>query len=242
MKSFRFASKHLEEFQDLEVDTIGGLYALVMLLLLQLESCVKMRNSTRTIFRDVKQLDAQQWYVTQGVSKGKLFAVIDVKTALAALIQISYEGEGGVACCPFLSAKNATEALDMNLMSKSHFIKFQEMHHERELEIESEKPPPWSGVTCLDQSNRECGCMLRNGTLTYATNEPCLHFCFTGRAVAVDEQLDVWPLKSFPVFPNSSLDLTQIPKETKNQADHFDETYTTLLHCLGKQMRQKSCL
>jgi len=178
-------------------------------------------------------LFSHQWYDTEGVSKGKLFAITNVKTALAALIEISYEGEGGVACNPFIE-NNKLETYDINMMSKSHFIKFQEMAHERNLVVASEKPPPWTDVTCLDHSNKNCGCVLPNGTLFYSSNETCLRFCFTGQPLNIDDHFEVWPIKPFPYFPNTSVDITLIPQETKDQADHFDQTYTTLLHCLGK--------
>ena len=201
-----------------------------MLLLVQLESCVKIKNLTNTIFANNKQLDAKQWYVSKGVSKGSLFAITNLKTALAALEEISYEGEGGVACSPVISTNIESKTADDNLMSKSHYAKFQEMAFERELTALARPPPLWAAVACMDQNSANCGCVLPNGTVTYSSSMNCLVFCFTGKSLAVDQQLEVWPIKSFDISSSRH----SILKETKECSNHFDQTYTALLHCLGK--------
>ena len=227
-KSYRFATNQLNLFEDVEINSIGGLYTVVMLYLIQLESCVKILNSTQSIFKNKNQMDHRQWYTSQHISKGKLFAVTNLETALAALLEISSEGEGGLACSAFISA--IPNALDNSLTTKSHYAKFQEMSHERELAVLNESPPPWTTISCLDQNNKNCPCILRNGTASYVSDEGCLLFCFTGKSLAVNQQLDVWPIKSMESVLNQSL----IPSETIKCSNHFDKTYTTLLNCLGE--------
>ena len=233
-KAFKFASRNKDILRKSELDSIGGLYSFVMLHLIQVESCVKIKNRNYTIFgRNTKrQLDSEQWYVTHDLTKGRLFSVSNLKTALEALLEISYEGEGGIACSPFISASGEDlDGMSLNIESKSHFIKFQELAFERELIALTKPPPPWEKLPCMEHKSDQCGCIFSNGTVSYSTQKQCLSFCFAGQSLSVEPEEEIWFLQSLPQRGNFSLSQNV---ETSRIADHFDQIYTNLLHCLGE--------
>ena len=204
-----------------------------MLSLAQLEACVKVENLEHSIFKGnaKKQLEGKHWIGSKQFSIGRLFSVKNLDNALEALIDISYEGEGGAACTPYISSIEGGHK-PLSLISKSHFIKFQEMAYERQIIAFTENLPKWSEVACLNQESRYCACVLNNGNITYnvLSRKECLQFCYAGPSLTLDET-EVWPIESLP----EKEDL--LPPEVRQKADEFDIAYTNLLHCLGKLIR-----
>ena len=234
---FEFASKNLESLQKSDINTIGGLYAHVMMHLIRAEVCLKIKSPHSTIFtgNPDKQLRSELWYSTKGITSGVIFPVTNLRTALEALLSISYEGEGGTPCSPFISNLQGTLGGElMTIKSTSHFVKFQELAHGRRIALIPNIPPSWTDVACLEQDRRCCSCILHNGSITYSESAGCVRFCFAGESVTVDEENGVWPLKELPLNSKFELDATKISNETIDNSNHFDKVYTNLLKCLSK--------
>lgn len=205
--------------------------------LIRTETCLKMKDPSSTIFtgNPEKQLNSAVWYPTKGTTKGVLYPVTNLKTALEALLDISYEGEGGNPCSPFIS--NSRETLGnspMSIKAESHYIKFQELAKGRKIVPLLETPPPWSEISCLKRDNHCCSCFSPNGSVSYSSSSNCVQFCFSGESLAVDESIGVWPLTELPLNETLKLETSKISKETIENSNNFDKIYTTLMKCLSK--------
>ena len=243
---FHFSTQALKMPHIKDVYSIGGFYAHVMLRLLQIESCVKT-NSTgnNTIFtgNPKRQMGHKQFYATKGITSSVHFPVRGLKSAIEALFEVIYQGEGGTPCAPFitsvaenfsLSTSFATNSKDPYLSEispfedTSHYIKFQELGHGRRLQAFHERPPNWSKLSCLPKPSRLCGC-------NDASNDSwCFTHCFSGKSLDFDEDNSVWPIINIP-FQKTGL---PHPNKINPKADHamiqFDYTYTNMLHCVGE--------
>jgi len=247
---FRFSSDELKKLHIKDVYSIGGFYAHVMLRLLQIESCVKTNTTANnTIFtgNPKRQLGHKQFYATKGRTSSVLFPVRGLKSAIEALFEVTYQGEGATPCVPFITsvAENFSISTSFETNKKdpffseispfddtSHYIKFQELGHGRRLQAFRERPPNWSKLSCLPKPSRLCGCSDSNN------DSWCFTHCFSGESLDFDEDNSVWPIVSIPFemggFPH--------PNKINPKADHamiqFDHTYTNMLHCLGEYIKR----
>ena len=240
---FHFSTQELKKPHIKDVYSIGGFYAHVMLRLLQIESCVKT-NSTgnNTIFtgNPKRQLGHKQFYATKGRTSSVLFPVKGLKSAIEALFEVTYQGEGGTPCAPFITSVAENFSLSTSFVTNSkdpylseispfgdtsHYIKFQELAHGRRLRTFNERPPNWSKLTCLPKPGRLCGCSDAND------NFSCVIQCFAGESLDFDESNSIWPIANLPYHKS---DLPHMSNKTFHAVVQFDHTYTTMLHCLGK--------
>nr|XP_026689571.1 uncharacterized protein LOC113474058 isoform X2 [Ciona intestinalis] len=232
---FEKTTDMLELPEIADVYTIGAYYAHVLLKLLQAESCVKMGSIKNTIFvgDPNKQLTSKQWYVTKGLSTATLFPVTGLKSAIEAILEVVYEGEGGSPCWPFVSDNPGDHRQrQLNLGGRqissrreeySHYIRFQEIVHGRELVEVTEVQPQWASDQCLHLNNEFCGLPSKNFNHSYHP-----HFCYTGRSLSISEKDDVWQLKinKFSRYNKKK------PPHSFHKVKTFNMLYTSLLRCL----------
>lgn len=192
-----------------------------------------------------RQLTHHQWYVTKRRSSAILFPVRGLKSAIEAALEIVYEGEGGSPCTPFMTTPAQTRDLYTTLAAqqsedpfatqmspdfeKSHWVKFLELAHGREVVPVRGTPPHWSDVECLPVNRDVCGCYEANST-------SCWRFCFTGKTISFKEGTDnVWPVYHLPFMPPAVLNMPTKKLNTKTALlrAQFNVQYTNLLHCLG---------
>ncbi|XP_078483060.1 uncharacterized protein LOC144743354 [Ciona intestinalis] len=236
---FEKSTDMLELPEIADVYTIGAYYAHVLLKLLQAESCVKMGSINNTIFvgDSNKQLTSKQWYVTKGLSTATLFPVTGLKSAIEAILEVVYEGEGGSPYWPFVSDNpDDHQQRQLNLGGRqissrreeySHYIRFQEIVHGRELVKVTEVQPQWASDKCLYFNNELC----RLPQLKLSGSVP--RYCYTGRSLSISERDDVWPLKLKNDFkPFDQPDLTRQKPNSIHAASTFNNLYTSLLYCL----------
>ncbi|XP_078482977.1 uncharacterized protein LOC100180317 [Ciona intestinalis] len=236
---FEKTTDMLELPEIADVYTIGAYYAHVLLKLVQAESCVKMGSINNTIFvgDSNKQLTSKQWYVTKGLSTATLFPVTGLKSAIEAILEVVYEGEGGSPCWPFVSDNpDDHQQRQLNLGGRqissrreeySHYIRFQEIVHGRELVEVTEVQPQWASDKCLYFNNELC----RLPQLKLSGSVP--RYCYTGRSLSISERDDVWPLKLKNDFkPFDQPDLTRRKPNSIHAASTFNNLYTSLLYCL----------
>ncbi|XP_076814934.1 uncharacterized protein LOC143461064 isoform X2 [Clavelina lepadiformis] len=250
---FQNATRMLEEPRLLTEYTIGSYYTKVMLHLIQLESCIKAISPNKTIFTGDpdRQLGMRHWYASRGLSSGVLFPVFDLKSAIEALLEVVYEGEGGSPCVPYItdlggdvpSSMNSQTAHDGIItadIEKSHYVKFQELAHSRRLVAVHKEPPPWAGVACMPQPDAICSDSLnaRNSNRTSRILLPS--FCYVGEQLSIDEKEDVWPIAHIPISDSSpdqdQYYLKKVAPQTRRTSLEFNMIYTNLLHCLESAM------
>nr|XP_026689508.1 uncharacterized protein LOC100184772 isoform X2 [Ciona intestinalis] len=227
---FQTATELLENPEIADVYTIGGFYAHAMLRLIQAEACVKMDSPNNTVFTGdpTRQFGPEQWYVTKGLSSATLFPVHGLKSAIEALMEVVYEGEGGTPCAPFITEIAENEnSVDSNsginaYNEKSHYVKFQEITHGRKLVPVSVQQPQWPEGRCLQQPVEVCG-----------NNSNLVSFCFQGESIAFTEANNVLPGEIVDLDGHY---LKSVSAVTKHLIYKFTSTYTGLLQCLEMSM------
>uniref|UniRef100_H2Y850 Iminophenyl-pyruvate dimer synthase domain-containing protein n=1 Tax=Ciona savignyi TaxID=51511 RepID=H2Y850_CIOSA len=111
-----------------------------------------------------------------------LFPVTDLKTAIQAIVEIVYQGEGGSPCSPFKSTRTGG-ALSFQT---SHYVRFMEMVHGRKL-LQMKRPSLDSEISCLNLTSYECPTDLKSDEA----------FCFMGEEIPFYED-GVWPIITNP--------------------------------------------
>ncbi|CAK8681365.1 uncharacterized protein LOC143461065 isoform X2 [Clavelina lepadiformis] len=224
--------------------TIGSFYCKVMLRLIQLESCIKARSPNKTIFTGDpdRQLGMRQWYASRGLSSGVLFPVFDLKSAIEALLEVVYEGEGGSPCVPYITnlgggvpssmdSQTTHDGIITADIEKSHYVKFQELAHGRRLIVVHKEPPPWAGVACMPQPDAICSDSLNAQKSNRTSPIFFPSFCYVGERISIDQK-DVWPIAHVPTTDS----LKVVETETKRTLLEFNMIYTDLLNCLESAM------
>ncbi|XP_066288239.1 uncharacterized protein [Branchiostoma lanceolatum] len=192
--------------------TIGGMYIHLIvcpMIILQNKADDDLFTGDRT-----RQISSEQWF---GNKDSSPIAVHDLPSAVAAILDIVFEGEGSDPCQPF----DETDEI-------SHFFKFAEVVHGREL-METDPDATELGQ-CFDNF---FPCDKRmNCTKT---------FSFVGQLVPFFED-GVWPTVSNPQterYPPGS--------QVRKYSDNFNKIYTGLLKCIheafnGAPDKIKDCM
>nr|XP_039261280.1 uncharacterized protein LOC120337531 [Styela clava] len=162
-----------------------------------------------------------------------LFEVTDLKTALEAIVEIVYQGEGGSDCSPFVTKPQlyASERGRNRGSELSHYYRFQEIVHGRKL-IKVKDIPRWNELRCLNSSTEgSCSNISKAGEM----------FCYAGDQITFYQD-GVWPLLNNPKQG-------QYRKGSKAYALHhqFNVLYTRLLFCIqeafgGNPSNMKRCM
>nr|XP_018673405.1 uncharacterized protein LOC100186290 isoform X1 [Ciona intestinalis] len=241
---FQFVTNQLDGPEIADVYTFGGFYAHAMLRLIQAEACVKMDSPNNTVFTGAptRQFGPEQWYVTKGLSSATLFPVHGLKSAIEALMEVVYEGEGGTSCASVAQKQAITPAPSPKDISKTktltHYVKFQEIVHGKRLVEVDEVQPQWPTDVCFQISNTICSCVNH----TSSTVNDCPHFCYIGEPMQIAKTDSVWP----GIFLHLKK-LKNATAEAKYQSHKFNAEYTSLLQCLetamnGKPTKMTTCM
>ncbi|XP_019630269.1 PREDICTED: uncharacterized protein LOC109474415 [Branchiostoma belcheri] len=195
--------------------TIGAIYIYQILCpMVKLQTELVIQEKTLFIGSRTKQITSDQWLSNVDSSP---FAVHDLRSAVAAIVDIASEGEGSDPCDP-LDERGEV----------SHFFKFAEVVHGRRL-METGRDNSSFGQ-CFDNfspCNEEIKCDKT--------------FSFVGRMVPFYED-GVWPTISNPrteSYPQES--------QARRYSDNFNKIYTGLLMCIheafnGKPNKMKDCM
>ncbi|XP_019630270.1 PREDICTED: uncharacterized protein LOC109474416 [Branchiostoma belcheri] len=193
--------------------TIGAIYIHQILC-----PMVTLHKQGKSPFRGdkAKQITGKQWLSNVDSVP---FAVHDLRSAVAAIVDIATEGEGTDPCDPF------DERNDV-----SHFFKFAEVVHGRKLKMINETAPDKSSLAHFFENFFEC----------YEDMNCTTAFGFIGKIVPFYED-GVWPTISNPhtkSYPKKS--------QARQYSDNFNMIYTGLLMCLheafnGKPDKIKEC-
>ncbi|XP_019623628.1 PREDICTED: LOW QUALITY PROTEIN: uncharacterized protein LOC109469537 [Branchiostoma belcheri] len=197
--------------------TIGAIYIHQILCpMVKLQTQLQAQNKYKNIFTGTrsKQITSDQWLSNVDSSP---FAVHDLRSAVAAIVDIASEGEGSDPCDPFDERGEV-----------SHFFTFAEVLHGRRL-IETDQSNSSSLGQCFDNffpCDDEIKCDRS--------------YSFVGRMVPFYED-GVWPTISNPrteSYPPGSL--------ARKYSDNFNKIYTGLLMCIheafnGNPDKMKDC-
>ncbi|XP_078571963.1 uncharacterized protein LOC144859304 isoform X2 [Branchiostoma floridae x Branchiostoma japonicum] len=195
--------------------TIGAIYInqiLCPMVILEKETQMELFTGNKS-----KQITSKQWFSTD---TSPPFPVHNLRSAVAAILDIATEGEGSDPCDPFDEENKL-----------SHYFKFAEIVHGRKL-IEQD-PNATSSGQCFDDFY-PCD--------TYGTDPNCTKsFNFAGRLVLFYED-GVWPTISNPHterYPPGS--------QVRKYSDQFNMIYTGLLKCIheafnGEPDKMKDCM
>ncbi|XP_078573081.1 uncharacterized protein LOC144859943 [Branchiostoma floridae x Branchiostoma japonicum] len=191
--------------------TIGAIYIHQILC-----PMVVLQIKARSLFtgENTKQITSDHWF---GKKDSSPYAVYNLPTAVAAIVDIATEGEGSDPCDPF----DEKDEL-------SHYFKFAEVVHGRRL-IETDKEDASLGQ-CFDNffpCDDDMNC-----TKT---------FSFAGRLVPFFD-VGVWPTISNPHSERYPL-----ASQVRKYSDNFNKIYTGLLKCIheafnGNPYKMKDCM
>lgn len=161
-----------------------------------MESCAKsgeIAATGGTIFKSSSQIS----------DPGYVFPVTDLHSALDAIINIVYEGEGGSECSPFVS-QNSSEL--------SHYYRFQEIVYGRKLE-QVNKTDAKETYACLNLST-ECG------------SDSDIHYCYSGEKLPYHET-GIWP-----IIANAKNEYYEDDSDAARLSKYFSIAYTDILFCI----------
>lgn len=253
----RKAENLLHSISESTKTSVGGMYSMIALKLISLESCAKLQNTSKclnndkndclsgTIFQgdDSYQLNMSHWYQkskdsilhvietgdTSWIKTGKathkgnsmktrppLFAVSDLQSALEAIIEIIYQGEGGSECSPFVPEIDVYASLrgrDQGY-ELSHYYRLREIVNGRRL---VKTPHASSG------NDKKC---IPEAVMTSCSVTDSQRYCYTGEPIPFHEN-GVWPILSNPKKSDYA-------KGSKAHMlnEQFNLIYTRLLFCL----------
>nr|XP_039262216.1 uncharacterized protein LOC120338304 isoform X1 [Styela clava]XP_039262217.1 uncharacterized protein LOC120338304 isoform X1 [Styela clava]XP_039262218.1 uncharacterized protein LOC120338304 isoform X1 [Styela clava] len=163
-----------------------------------------------------------------------LFEVSNLRTALEAIVEIVYQGEGGSDCSPFVTEPRlyGRKRGKDHGSELSHYYRFQEIVNGRKL-VKLSNPPLWNDLHCLNFSKEHSSCpnLLKTGEM----------YCYAGEKIAFFDD-GVWPILKNPSDG-------QYRKGTKAYNFHhqFNLLYTRLLFCIeetfsGNPSNIKNCM
>lgn len=145
---------------------------------------------------------------------GPLFEVVDLQSAIRAVIEIIYQGEGGSDCSPFVTSFfGQTSGKEL-----SHYYRFQEIVHGRKL-IKVNSNTISSNMVCLNiTSSLNC---RQKSSLSF-------DYCYVGQEIPFSAD-GIWPIIS-----NPSEYMYNKNTSAHRLSSTFNKEYTRLLKCLQR--------